>query len=145
MPWQSTAASSRTLALCLGLAAILCAGCSDRARAPLSGTVTLDGLPLKAGMVVVHGEGGRVTSTSIEADGKYRIPDAPVGKVKLAVITLPAGQAVLPPDTKAVAVKPPVGLEYVAIPSRYHEVSTSGQATTVEAGQENRFDIRLKK
>jgi hypothetical protein len=145
MRLETPAARSRLWAACLAVAVLFGAGCGDRTKAPLSGTVTLDGEPLKAGFVYVHGEDGRVTSTGIEADGKYRIPDAPVGKVTLAVITLPAGQEVLPPDAKGTPTKLPARPPFVEIPKHYHEAKTSGLTTTVEPGQENRFDLGLKK
>lgn len=99
-------------------------GCGDSGppRAPVSGTVTLDGEPLKFGYVVLQPPAGVPNRSEIQSDGSYSIPSetdvekglagAVVGENRVSVYcyegqrptaTLPAGDVSLGPSLIPVA------------------------------------------
>ncbi|MBA4063448.1 MAG: hypothetical protein C0501_07000 [Isosphaera sp.] len=125
------------VAACLALA-----GC---AKGPpeittLSGRVTVDGKPVKSGVVNVVSEDDVVrTGGEIAADGTYRIVGAPVGPVKLSVST--EDFRVVQPEPGA-GVKPRPNPLYVATPKKYETFDTAGLATTVPRGEAT-YDIEL--
>jgi hypothetical protein len=64
-------------------------GCGQR-TGTVYGTVTYKGQPLTAGTVSFFGADNSVKNAAIGSDGSYRITNAPVGPVKIAVATPPA-------------------------------------------------------
>lgn len=66
----------------LSVSAICLFGCSDGLQlVPVTGTVTLDGLPLVGASVVFHPEQGRLSAGTTDAEGRYtlRYTDEKVG------------------------------------------------------------------
>lgn len=64
----------RLAAAILALPALCLAGCSDGLNlVPVTGTVTLDGLPLEGASVVFRPEQGRLSSGKTDAEGRYTL------------------------------------------------------------------------
>lgn len=132
---------------CLALLAL--AGCGDP-RGPVaevSGSVTIDGKPVTAGTVLFVSEDGRRMATApLSPTGTYRLRDAPVGELRIAVQTLiysparrKAAPAKLPPGHSGSlpgVVEGPadVGTVYVAIPEKYEAHESTPLRYTVEVG-----------
>ncbi len=147
--------SIRTAAL-LGFALFI-AGCGSGSKtsAKLTGKVTLDGTPIQIGTVIAYSEDGSVAgSGGITGEGTYTIMDAPIGKVKLAIV-VPADneQPAAPPAAKQQPAKdtkkPNENMEsYLTsvkgLPPHYRRADTSGLITEVKQGT-NEFDIGLSK
>jgi hypothetical protein len=103
-------------------------GCGHRmtiesSRAEASGTVTLDGKPLPTGSITfISAEDPRFRVTAmIKPDGGFRVADAPLGRVRVAI------------ETESARGNP----GYVPIPARYADAKTSGvTATVVKANQQ---------
>lgn len=83
---------NRTLGIVtfVGILSFSLVGCSGstRARAKLSGKVTLDGIPVTIGTVTVFAEDGlgEPGEGHIDTEGNYSVPNAPVGKVKIRIL-----------------------------------------------------------
>jgi len=72
------------------LVAIVVTGCGDQPQEPtarLHGTVTVNGKPLAFGEVQIVAENREPLSAALDESGNYDIPDAPVGPVKVAIVT----------------------------------------------------------
>ncbi len=118
--------------------------------ATLEGTVTYGKDQLMLAMVIVAGANGSATGYVDEATGKYRIENAPVGEVKVAVNTEAAKGMLMGkmmsgyyngPEAKAKKVSPPRTID---VPAKYAKPETSGLTTTVNRG-ENTYDIVIPK
>ena len=122
---------------------VLCVGCGGPPQAVVRGTVTLDGKPLAAGLVILEAD-GRSYSGPIGPDGRYELRNR--GKAALAPGTY--GVAVLPPEPEVVADPKTTALRAVnpvdqrLYPQRYRSAATSGISRTVAAG-ESTFDVEL--
>ncbi|RLS28778.1 MAG: hypothetical protein DWH79_12810 [Planctomycetota bacterium] len=86
----------RRLALVGGATMILvaisgCAGQSGPPSGTVTGSVKVDGQPLTGGSITFHATAAdakiKVSGGVIAADGKYSVPDAPVGVCKVTVTT----------------------------------------------------------
>ena len=62
----------------------------------VAGKVSYKGKPLTVGTIEFHGSDGKVSSSSINPDGTFLIPDAPVGD-DTVVVRVPAPNPKLPP------------------------------------------------
>jgi hypothetical protein len=118
--------------------------------ASMEGTVQYEGKTLGFGIVVVEGAGSSVQG-NISRDGTYSVQNAPVGPVKLAVVTNPgmargaqmAAGANQGPGAKGKGKLGKVA-EYVDVPVKYHTTNTSNLSYTVEKGT-NKYDIVIPK
>lgn len=131
---------SAALAACL----VLACGCGKGGAeiTVLSGRVTIDGKPVKVGMVnVVSDDDVTRTAGEIAPDGSYSIVGAPVGPVKLSVST--EDFKVVLPEPGSGAAPPRANPLYTATPKRYEKFETAMLATTVPRGKAT-FDIELK-
>ncbi len=151
-------------ALLLGLLA-LTAGCTPnyKARATVKGKVTFAGKNLTAGSVMFFGKDNITGSATIDKDGNYNMPDAPLGDVAVTVSVPqmpPGGIAMMKrgpafskaaKDSKSVNPENPgqsidimgtMPTQYVPIPEKYSKVESSGLTYKVEKG-EHTFDIKL--
>lgn len=125
------------LALLVLAAASLSIGCqSEKAgpkdRAQLSGTVSLAGTPLRGGTISFKSATNPVTTSAmIYAGGKYSTDRAPLGKniVTIETESLKFGNA----------------KDYVQIPARYADPSTSGLTTDVKSGDNTDVNFELTK
>jgi hypothetical protein len=100
----------------------LFSGCGHRAaiesnRAEVSGTVTLDGKSLPTGSITfISTEDPRFRVTAmIQADGGFKVADAPLGRVGVVI------------ETESARGNP----GYVPIPAKYADAKTSGLTATV--------------
>jgi hypothetical protein len=75
------------------VAVVALAGCASppAVRNNVTGTVTLDGKPVAAGVVNLHGPDGTVATSGILPDGTYSVDDPPVGLCQITVVDATAG------------------------------------------------------
>jgi hypothetical protein len=131
----------RRIALMIATAAILfsTSGCGKNR---VTGKVTLNGSPVKSGVVTFHGEGQRQNVANINADGEYMADNLPPGTYAVSVRSLPTN-VMMGPMRLPHGVQPPLptpaASEY--IPRKY-ESSNSGLTFTVSSGAQQ-FDIAL--
>ena len=134
--------------LCL-LVCLLPGGCSSPPTTSsniVTGVVTFGETPVWEGRITFLGPDNRVVSSALEADGSYRILEAPRGKVRVGVSNHPTTSQIAVPSEaipipgQATCVVPPRHL--LVLPNRYADPSTSGLTLQIEPG-EQRLDIRL--
>jgi len=125
---------------------LLAAGCGGGPklppRAPVEGTVTLDGKPLPRGTVQFVPDQDKRTKgppavAQIDADGNYRLSTAGVegaviGWHRVAVV---AQENV---DLNQTSYAPSL------VPEKYNDPSSSGLSYEVKAGEHNLIDVELK-
>lgn len=122
----------------IGAIALLASGCGGK-PSEVSGTVTLDGVPLKRGTVGFAPVGGGMRASGpIESDGSYSLStnrDAGLepGEYTVSVVSREPG----PPATSG----PPMPGPYIT-PQHYASDATSGLKFTVERGS-NTIDLEL--
>jgi hypothetical protein len=112
------------------------AGKIEANRAPVTGTVTLDGTPLKGGSITfvsVADPNYRMTCM-IKSDGSFKVSNAPSGDVLASV------------ETETMKFSNPDG--YVRIPQKYAKTNTSGLKATITKddpqGQKLTFELKSK-
>ena len=132
-------ASRFPAALLVGLVAF--AGCNARTGS-ISGTVTVDGVPIGNGSVTIVGEQGTPASASIVA-GEYRVEKVPIGPARIAVRSLPPPSMMAPPP-KAGSGDGPASVPptFEPLPDRYLTPEQSGLSLEVVAG-EQQHDITV--
>jgi hypothetical protein len=133
--------AKRILPVSCGLlvALAIAAGCAKKApttidpnRAAVTGTVTLDGVPLPGGevnLVSVTDPKCR-TICAIKSGGVFSKDNAPRGDVLVSV------------NTETEKFSNPK--RYVAIPSKYADVKTSGLTATIGKDEPLTFDLKSK-
>jgi len=134
-------ATTRAAAVFLAAVMLPLAGCSQpvKVRDNVSGAVTLDGKPLAAGIVTLHGPEGQTATGAILADGRYSIDDPPMGMCEVTVEGPPGFAS--PNAVKGDSHSPPP--EAVSsIPKRYG-AKGNGLSVEVKPGS-TRYDIELK-
>ncbi len=105
------------------------------------------GSPLPAAMVILVGNEGSATG-NLTSDGRFKIDNAPLGEVKIAVNTeaakgqmmgemIASGYQASKGGSKA---PPPPKL--VEVPKKYWDPNTSGITTTINKGT-NTYDVKL--
>jgi hypothetical protein len=127
---------------------LLLAGCGIGLRekrlpetgATLEGTVRYGTEPVRVALIIVQGEGG-AANAFVGEDGRYKVENAPLGAVHVAVNTA-AGKGEMTGRMMAKAQgKAPGPLpKMIDVPARYADPIKSGITTTVNKG-ENTFDI----
>ena len=143
----------------VGLLALLpVAGCGGGGGAEVTGTVTLNGEPLKAGKVTFYDPDrpGRNVIADIKPDGTYHVFACPYGQAKVTVQPLPppakAKAAAAPakgvrgPGSKAAPGKPAARQPSAAVPAvnpKYSDPATTDLVCPVKSGTQT-FDIDLK-
>lgn len=111
--------------------------------APVTGTVTYKGKPVKKAYVTFYPTGGgQPAAGTTDDEGKFELSDgAVVGEHKIAIAASGADESVMQPgDSKTAAKKKSTS---DAIPTKYADPETSGLKRTVKSG-ENNFDIKLE-
>jgi hypothetical protein len=141
----------------LGLAAgcaLLSASCEQGVRheetgATLEGTINYGNEQVPFALVIVLGQGGSSTG-KVGEDGRYKVVNAPLGEVKVAVnteagkgdfMTYSMAQSYQGPEAKGAK---KANLRFVEVPKKYHDPETSGLTTTINKGP-NTFDITIPK
>ena len=115
------------------LALTLGCGPNYKARAVVKGKVTDGHRTLTTGTVVFHGHEGITATASIDPDGNYSMPDAPIGEVKITVtVSLPPPRA-FQELKDAPAAKIPS--EVRPISEKYAKVETTPLTYKVEKGE----------
>jgi hypothetical protein len=126
------------------------AGCGP-SYGTITGTVTFNGQAVTDGQVSFLAQDGTIVTSMIDSNGRYRIPQIPVGPAKITVYP-PTDMAAVgetiknlgkekgkgPPKLNA---PPPAKSD---IPSRYSDPNTSNLTVEVRRG-EMTFDIPLEK
>jgi hypothetical protein len=124
---QITNLSTSLLTLCVF---VLICGCSDGrpSRIPVSGKVTIDGVPLSKGSIQFVGGTGRPSRGAIQPDGKF------------SLMTYEPGDG-CPPGTYTVAITSTQQIDETTTkffaPQKYADPKTSGISQTVDAPIEN--------
>ena len=122
------------------------AGCrpAGPATGEVTGTVTHKGKPLPFGSIVFVGPDERSAAGTIK-DGSYKIRNAPVGPVKIAVASHPRVPPALQKKLPGQPLPPLDGPDdpYLRIPPHYKDPEQSGLTCTIKEGQQT-FDIPLK-
>ncbi len=142
----------------VAIALVAVGGCA-KPKAVVTGKVKLaNGQLVTAGTVSFWGSDNRVGSSPITGDGSYSVPDAPVGEVKITIITPPprmgGGMAQgpgglaggMPADKVPEGMKgdAPQAQNVVYINDRYKELETTTLTWTVEQTKEpQQHDIIL--
>lgn len=143
--------------ICISVVTV--AGCSSEVPlAPVSGSVTLDGKPVTAGIITITAsDHSNSASAEITPDGKYAIADAPTGEVLIAVRTSDhefilgpgAGPPQRDPSVAGSGAYQPSQKKnprYVRTPDRYADLTQSGlRATIPKTGKPFVHDVQMTK
>jgi hypothetical protein len=142
-------------AACAALLALAVSGCESD-RGSVSGKVTYRRHPLGGGTVLFYGPDQSVTASLIAADGTYRAPNLPVGRVRVAVVPhppVPPGLSRANREAPPAARAPPVPsdstsvsgpeVRAVRIPEKYSHPERSGLSLQVDRAEQT-FDIELQ-
>jgi hypothetical protein len=123
----------------LGLA--LATGCSDERKAQVSGTVTLDGVPVENGTIQLYpvGASGQSAGGGIE-NGKYKL-DASVGEMK---VTINASKVVGKQKMYDTADSPVIDKMAEIIPDEYNTKSTLTVTLKPGVNEGVNFDLKTK-
>jgi hypothetical protein len=135
--------------------ALLAASCGEsgvryeETGATLEGTIKYGKEDVPFALVIVVGQGASATG-KVGEDGRYKVLNAPLGEVKVAVNTdagkgdfMSYSMSKSYPGPEAKGAKR-VNLRYLEVPKKYHDPETSGLTTTVNKGA-NTFDIVIPK
>ena len=162
LPRPARRAGVAGLAACCIL--LFAGGCGPdyKARGIVKGKVTRGGKALTMGTVMFSNKEGITGQATIQVDGTYEMPDAPVGdcKVTVTVPKMPNDPSVWarmggkgpampsgPVDpSKGEAPPPPaakIPKEYVPIDQKYSDPETSGLKFTVKKGETHTYNIEL--
>jgi hypothetical protein len=145
------------------------AGCGGPRTAEVIGTVRYQGKPVPFGRITFIADDGRMEAVYLKSDGTYRIPRAPVGKVRITVWTpskaliAEAHKAIMAEATRPSGYHDPTpegGFKrapeaeeqwqlykqgkVVAAPSRYHDPAISGLTYEVKTSSPQTFDLDLQ-
>src|ERR1700761_6959661 len=127
----------RDLAFLLIVALAGCGGAERVSLAPLTGSVTLDGKPLEAGMIVFTPAKGRPASGKVKSgqivDVTTYDPNdgAPVGRLVITLMDLPPEGMDVPKER--------------IIPSKYGSAEESDLTVAVYSGKPNSVNVELNK
>jgi hypothetical protein len=122
-------------AAAFALAAVMLAGCGGGGSADgveVSGSVTLGGTPVEAGLVTLLADDGRTASAELKEGGRFSLPNAPRGKVYVGVNTQ------MLRGREQLTVKQTKGKEkggFLHVPARYADPKSSGLTEVIEPGK----------
>lgn len=124
------------LGSCFFVSCLIGCGPAGPPSGTISGTVTLNGQPLSAGVVVFNNTAAGIGADApLNASGEYRLDTPiPAGPYDVAIQPPPAP----PPDQMGQATAQPKS----PIPNKYLDPKTSGLKTTIHAGA-NTADFAL--
>jgi len=72
----------------LSLAALAAAGCFQPSSGTVTGGVSVDGKPLRAGAVRFHGSGGQIVTAAVN-EGVFHAAGVPPGRNRVTVVSVP--------------------------------------------------------
>jgi hypothetical protein len=119
----------------VAVAVIVAFGCGPnyKARALVKGKVTDGHRNLTSGTIVFHSQDGITSTASIDPEGNYSMPDAPIGDVKITVtVSLPPPRAF---QELKDAPKANIPTEVRPISEKYAKLETSPLTYKVEKGE----------
>jgi len=135
------------------LTALAASGCFQPSSATVTGSVSVDGKPLRAGAVRFHGSEGRVVTASVN-EGAYRVAGVPPGRNRVTVVSVPVVEGLvwtkpvwtkpgelISADLKSGEVPKPVVVEQ-PIPRKFASQEETPLEYAVVAGQQQ-IDIEL--
>jgi hypothetical protein len=141
-----------SLKACAGLAVLAlfvpASGCGP-GEANVTGKITYKGAPVPNGSVTFHGENDWAQSAWIDPNGNYTITGAPVGPVKVTVVSSQPRNAPAMGGPKSVANHPgdkgakAAPAAGVALPEKYKDPDQSGLTYTLANGEQS-IDIPLE-
>jgi hypothetical protein len=121
----------------LAVALTACCGCGGsqqaiEGRTIVSGTVTLDGQPLRGGSITFTSRENSILAktVNIESGGKFRTDRAPTGKSSVSI------------ETESLQFGNPAA--YVPIPAKYTSAATSGLEVDLKPGENESVDLALE-
>jgi hypothetical protein len=123
----------------LSLALCLVGGCGSEPTGTVRGMVFYQGKPLPGGLVSFFSAPGKVVTGRIGEDGRYVVPDVPVGLAKIAVQDLAGGFGGRPASAPGAKGSPTA----VRVPLHYRSADGSGLKYNVSSGDQE-HDITLK-
>jgi hypothetical protein len=122
--------------------------------AVVHGTVKFGKEDVQYALVVVQGADGATAAGMIDDEGRFHVPNAPLGEVKVAVNTNAArgvyqtavmrGGAMTGSPEGGKSGRKKVNLKFIDLPARYLDPDTSGLKATVGHG-DNTHDIVIPK
>jgi hypothetical protein len=142
---MSTTARPAWLGLLL-VFGILAAGCGkgDVPRFKVSGSVKYQGKSVPVGTITFQSENGQYVETAPIKDGQYSIDRAPVGTVKIGIVT-PSAPPPMQMKQKVEGKSLDGGADsIVAVPGKYANPENSGLTYTVTSTPNQTHDISLK-
>lgn len=123
------------ISLGMTVVVVALAGCGNSGVGDVSGTVTLDGVPLSDGTVTFEDPSRGIGQSAPVKAGAYQMASAlKVGEYKVAV----------QPPSAASPMASRGAAPAAAVPSKYSQPVTSGLTATVKAGT-NKADFKLTK
>lgn len=131
----------------------LCSGCGnpDNSFGELSGTATIDGQPITAGVVtLVSPDGTQMSTGYLTGKGTFLVKAPPVGKMKVYIDTSSFESLKIDPNQKRPVDQPgmsypdpdQMGMVYKPIPEKYKKAETTDYFIEVKPGK-MKHDITL--
>jgi hypothetical protein len=117
------------------LLAALLAGCGSGDWGTGTGTVSVDGTPLKAGVVTFHPRDGGAAAYGQVSDGKYTLYTGQQAGLKVGEYQVTVSATSIPEPGSTEKAK-------LLTPAKYAQPATSGLTEKVKAGA-NAFDLKL--
>jgi len=137
------------------------AGCAKNPHAPasISGSVSFNGQPIKAGSMKFHTAQGVAYDAQLTGDGTYSATDIPEGELVVTVETEsisphkkgPKGAEAAMRAKAGITQPPPAGMAapvdpsafYIKLPEKYNNPKTSPLTVTVKSGRQV-HDVKLE-
>ena len=131
----------RSVSLCILLCSVLVAGCAKKSnRSTVKGNVTLDGQPLKTGIIrFVPADGQTSTADSRIVDGKFSV-NVPPGDKR---ISISAQKVIGKKKAQDMPESPMIDIVEEILPAKYN-VRTELTLTVDAGSQEKDFDLKSK-
>lgn len=120
-------------------------GCGSGAKTgTVTGVVTFEGAPVKAGTIAFVAADGIPHHADIQADGTYRVENVPVGEAIVVVNAPPVDDPNKHMRIKEQKEAPTTQLPPPPFPARYFDMATSDLRCPVKSG-ENVYKAEMKR